>query len=60
MQDSICWFFKTQIYPLGFEKLTHTIWSRLGLPVTVRTDLSPKAVKVLMDWVTRQTGTARV
>jgi hypothetical protein len=56
-QGGFSWFFKTQIYPLGFEKLTQNIWTRLGLPVTVRTDLPEKTIKVLADWVARQTTT---
>ena len=49
------WIFKTQIYPLGFDNLTKTIWKRLGLPVNVRTDLPEKNVKIFTNWVTKKT-----
>jgi hypothetical protein len=49
------WFFKTQIYPLGFEKFTQTIWKRLELPVNVRTDLPKKSIEAFNAWVTKKT-----
>jgi hypothetical protein len=55
-QGGFSWFFKTQIYPLGFENLTQTIWRKLQLPVKVRTDLPQKSVEVFSNWVTRNTS----
>ena len=40
------WMFKTQIYPPGFEQLTKTLFNRLELPVTVRTDLPEKTIPI--------------
>lgn len=49
------WIFKTQIYPPGFEKLTNALYSRLKLPVSVRTELPEKAVKIFSKWVLTKT-----
>ena len=53
------WFFKTQIYPLDYEKFTQIIWNKLGLPVTVRTELPPKSVAIFSEWVRKSTVTNR-
>jgi len=53
-EDGFSWFFKTQIYPPGFEKLTRIVWRRLKLPVMVRTDLPEKSVQIFNSWVDRQ------
>jgi hypothetical protein len=45
------WVFKTQIYPPGFEQLTRTLYNRLELPVTVRTDLPEKTINIFHQWV---------
>jgi len=45
------WVFKTQIYPPGFEQLTKTLYRRLDLPVTVRTDLPEKTIEIFHRWV---------
>ena len=50
------WFFKTQIYPPGFEKLVKVVWRRLSLPVNVRTDLPEGSIRVFSNWVNRQTS----
>jgi hypothetical protein len=49
------WIFKTQIYPPGFDELTKMLWKRLGLPVTVRTDLPEKSVLNFQRWVETNT-----
>ncbi|MEM2111696.1 MAG: hypothetical protein QXX08_07445 [Candidatus Bathyarchaeia archaeon] len=49
------WVFKTQIYPPGYEKLTQTIFKKLRLPVTVRTELPEKSVKLFENWVKANT-----
>jgi hypothetical protein len=49
------WMFKTQIYPPGFEELTKTLYSRLKLPVTVRTDLPEKTIPIFQRWVENRT-----
>ena len=49
------WVFKTQIYPPGFEELTKTLYNRLKLPVTVRTDLPEKSVKLFQKWTEKNT-----
>jgi len=49
------WFFKTQIYPLGFEKLTETVWRRLRLPMAVRTELPERSIVVFNRWVKSKT-----
>jgi len=49
------WVFKTQIYPPGYEQLTRTIYQRLGLPVTVRTELPEKSVRLFESWTERNT-----
>jgi hypothetical protein len=45
------WIFKTQIYPPGFEQLTRTLYNRLGLPVSVRTELPEKTIEIFHRWV---------
>ncbi|MFA5366048.1 MAG: hypothetical protein WC325_12775 [Candidatus Bathyarchaeia archaeon] len=45
------WMFKTQIYPLGNEQLTQTLYNRLELPVKVRTDLPEKTIPIFQKWV---------
>jgi hypothetical protein len=45
------WMFKTQIYPPGFEELTKTLYKRLNLPVTVRTELPEKSVDIFQRWI---------
>lgn len=58
-QGGFSWFFKTQIFPIGQEKLTSQLFaklsvrSRLKFPVTVRNSLPEKTVKVFDDWVRR-------
>jgi len=54
-EGGFSWFFKTQIYPLGFERHAKTIWGRLRLPVTVRTELPEKSVQIFNKWVDKQT-----
>jgi len=54
-KGGFCWVFKTQIYPPGFETLTKTLWKRLRLPVTVRTDLPPKSIRSFETWVGKKT-----
>mgnify|MGYP001047063267 CR=1 FL=1 len=49
------WVFKTQVYPLGFEQLTKTLWEKLRLPVTVRTELPERSVRLFENWVRRNT-----
>ena len=49
------WVFKTQIYPPGFEELTKLLYKRLGLPVTVRTDLPEKSVRLFQMWTEKNT-----
>ena len=49
------WVFKTQIYPPGFEELTKLLYKRLGLPVTVRTDLPEKSVRLFQIWTEKNT-----
>lgn len=53
--DGFSWFFKTQIYPPGFDKLTQEIWKKLKLPVTVRTDLPQKSIEILSRWISQRT-----
>jgi len=55
-KGGFCWIFKTQIYPPGFEALTKTLWTRLRLPVTVRTDLPPKSLRGFDTWVNKKTA----
>jgi hypothetical protein len=38
------WVFKTQIYSPGFEQLRRTLYKRLELPVSVRTELPEKTI----------------
>ena len=52
------WVFKTQIYPPGFENLTATLYNRLHLPVTVRTELPEKSVRLFIRWVQKQIHTS--
>lgn len=52
-----CWVFKTQIYPPGFEELTKTLYKRLKLPVSVRTELPEKSVRRFEEWVKKNIST---
>lgn len=54
-KGGFCWFFKTQIYPLGFEQLTKLLYDKLGLPVSVRTDLPEKSIGIFQGWVESRT-----
>jgi len=49
------WVFKTQMYPLGLEKLVKEIYNGLGLPVSVRTELPPKSVRLFERWIDANT-----
>lgn len=64
-QGGFSWIFKTLIYPPGFDRFTKTLYEKLSFPtrtdshgdplqfpVTVRTELPPKSVNKLSDWVT--------
>jgi hypothetical protein len=55
LRGGFSWMFKTQIYPPGFEQLTKTLYDRLQLPVTVRTDLPEKTIPIFQRWVESKT-----
>lgn len=56
-QGGFNWFFKTQMFPIGQEKFTRQLYtklsvrSRLKFPITVRNSLPEKTVKVFENWV---------
>jgi tellurite resistance protein len=58
-QGGFSWFFKTQMFPLGQESLVNKLFTRLSagqqlkFPVSVRTSLPEKTVRVFDRWVRR-------
>ncbi|MCP8314245.1 MAG: hypothetical protein H3Z53_07740, partial [archaeon] len=54
-RGGFAWMFKTQIYPPGYEDLVRQIFKKMGLPVTVRTDLPPKTIlpfqRKIKEWL---------
>ena len=57
-QGGFIWFFKTQIFPFGQEKLVNQLFTRLSagplkFPVTVRNSLPERTVRVFDRWVRR-------
>jgi hypothetical protein len=50
-RGGFAWMFKTQIYPPGYEDLVNEIFKRMGLPVSVRTDLPPKTIPPFQRWI---------
>ena len=64
-QGGFSWFFKTQIFPLGQEKLVGQLFTRLSagsqlkFPVTVRNSLPEKTVRCLIDGCARWRTTRR-
>jgi len=47
------WVFKTQIYPPGFEELTKVLYKRLKLPITVRTELPERSIRLFEKWINK-------
>lgn len=45
------WFFKSQIYPPGFDQLVHHIKTRLGLPAEVLTEVPERQAHAFTEWV---------
>ena len=58
-QGGFSWFFKTQMFPLGQERLVNRLFIRLSagpqlkFPVSVRTSLPEKTVRMFDGWVRR-------
>lgn len=65
-QGGFCWFFKTQMYPLGSKTFTEELFTKLSsterfnskghelqFPVKERTELPEKTIKIFSQWVTR-------
>jgi len=65
-QGGFSWFFKTQMFPFGYEDLTKELFQKLSelnktnsrgyplqFPVTVRNDLPPNTVNIFNEWVRR-------
>ncbi len=63
-QGGFCWMFKTQFYPLGFDKQTTSLCTKLSdpdktdstgckleFPINVGKELPPNHVKIFEEWV---------
>jgi hypothetical protein len=66
--NGFCWIFKTQMYPLGYQRLVKKIYVRLSesnrtnfkgdklqFPVTTRAELPIKPIKAFERWIDRRT-----
>jgi len=63
-QGGFCWVFKSQVYPIGFEKHVKNLYDRLSelnkvnsknhplqFPVTARGELTELSIQKFQDWV---------
>lgn len=52
-KNGIILAFRSQIYPFSQEGLTREMWNLMRLPVTVKSEMPPKTVRIMNDFHTR-------